>query len=252
MEYLEGISLKELVEEYGAQPENRIIHILRQICASLREAHEAHLVHRDMKPVNVFLCGRGGVLDTVKVLDFGLVMSCQEFGKRGKSKKHPKSMTGTPQFFSPKAIESPHTVDQRSDLYSLGALSYFLLTGLHMFAGETAREICEKQVSESPPAAAERVNRSYCPHLEAAIMKCLEKKPELRPQSSNDFLKMLEASASAWSWTDEMASEWWASHQVRSRIVKHSCQLDATARMQLTIRIDIERRYEDGYDSESS
>ncbi len=241
MEYLEGISLKELVLEYGPLPENRIIHILRQICASLREAHAAHLVHRDIKPANVFLCDRGGILDTVKVLDFGLVMNIREDTNRGKSKKPPRSVTGTPQFFSPEAIESPYSVDHRSDVYSLGALTYYLLTGQHVFEGQTAREICEKQVSDAPVPPSARAERPYCKVLEAAIMRCLEKRPDERPQSVIDLLASLEKSPHAQTWTDEMASEWWGSHHLRSRIVSHAKQLDETVKVQPTIRVDIDR-----------
>ena len=242
MEYLEGISLKELVQEYGPLPEHRLIHILRQICASLREAHEAHLVHRDVKPANVYLCDRGGILDTVKVLDFGLVMDFREEGQSVKSKKRPLSVTGTPQFFSPEAIESPDSVDHRSDVYSLGALSYYLLTGEHVFEGQSAREICEKQVSESPPLPSSRMGLNYCSHLEGAIMRCLEKKPGARPQTVAQFLGFIESSAQAMAWTDEMAADWWDRHHVRSRIASHARQLDETVKIQPTIRVDLERR----------
>ncbi len=241
MEYLEGISLKELVQEYGPLPENRICHVLRQICASLKEAHTAHLVHRDIKPANVFLCDRGGILDTVKVLDFGLVMNIREDANRAKSKKQPRSVTGTPQFFSPEAIESPYTVDHRSDLYSLGALSYYLLTGEHVFDGQTAREICEKQVSEAPIPPSQRTGKQYCQVLEAAILKCLEKQASERPQTVVELLAMLEASPHVRTWTDEMAAEWWGSHHLRSRIVSHAKQLDETVKVQPTIRVDMER-----------
>ena len=245
MEYLEGISLKDLVHEYGPLPENRMIHVLRQICASLKEAHAAHLVHRDIKPANVFLCDRGGILDTVKVLDFGLVMNFREQGKQSKSRKQSLSVTGTPQFFSPEAIEAPYSVDHRSDVYSLGALSYFLLTGEHVFEGATAREICEKQVSETPISPGVRTGSNYCQFLELAILKCLEKKPDSRPQTVVAFLQLLELSPHSKTWTDEMASEWWDSHHLRSHIVSHARQLEETVKIQPTIRVDIDRRHDD-------
>ncbi len=245
MEYLEGITLKDLVLEYGPMEEGRIIHVLRQIGASLREAHAAHLVHRDVKPANVFLCERGGVLDTVKVLDFGLVMNFREQSKKTPSRKQPLSVTGTPQFFSPEAIESPFSVDHRSDLYSLGALAYFLLSGLHVFEGGSAREICEKQVSEPPVKPSVRSGHQYCTVLEDAIMACLSKKPEDRPQTVGAFMALLDQSLYAHTWNEEKADQWWESHHVRSRIVSHARQLDATVRIQPTIRVDIERRLED-------
>lgn len=242
MEYLEGISLKELVQEYGPLPEGRLIHVLRQICASLREAHAAHLVHRDIKPANVFLCDRGGVLDTVKVLDFGLVLNFRKLGQQAKSKKPPLSVTGTPQFFSPEAIASPYSVDHRSDVYSLGAMSYFLLTGEHVFEADTAQAICKKQISELPLSPSIRTKRGYCPILEKAIMTCLEKKPEHRPQSVLAFLRQIEASPHANEWTESKVSEWWESHHLRSRIASHARQLEETIRIEPTIRVDIDRR----------
>jgi eukaryotic-like serine/threonine-protein kinase len=244
MEYLEGISLKELVVEYGPLPESRIIHVLRQVCASLKEAHTAHLVHRDIKPANVFLCERGGILDTVKVLDFGLVMNFREMSKQAGAKKQPRSVTGTPQFFSPEAIESPYTVDQRSDLYSLGAMSYFLLTGEHVFEAETAKEICEMQVSKIPERPSERTGGSFCPVLERVIMLCLEKNPDARPQSVEALLSVLQESAYFDTWNAALAADWWESHHLRSRIVSHAQQLEETVKIQPTIRVDIDRRIE--------
>lgn len=246
MEYLEGISLKELVQEYGPLPESRLIHVLRQVCASLREAHSAHLVHRDIKPANVFLCDRGGVLDTVKVLDFGLVLNFRKLGQQARSKKPPQWVTGTPQFFSPEAIVSPYSVDHRSDVYSLGATAYFLLTGEHVFEAETAQAICEKQISELPFLPSRRTGQAYCEILERAIMSCLEKDPEHRPQSVHAFLQKIEASPHAKKWTEEKVSEWWESHHLRSRIASHARQLEETIRIQPTIRVKIDRDRREG------
>ena len=126
MEFLDGLDLQELVDRYGPQPPKRVIYILRQICGSLYEAHSMGLVHRDIKPANIMLNRRGGEGDVVKVLDFGLVKAFE--GEHADNRDH--SMAGTPLYMSPEAIQMPGSVDACSDLYAVGAVGYFLLTGI--------------------------------------------------------------------------------------------------------------------------
>ncbi|MCR9296276.1 MAG: serine/threonine protein kinase, partial [bacterium] len=147
MEYLDGLDLQTLVDDHGPLPEARVIHILLQICGSLFEAHTRELVHRDIKPANIMLNRRGGVPDVVKVLDFGLVKDrdptkAAESGDRG--------LVGTPLYMSPEAIQSPLSVDARSDLYAVGAVGYFLLTGEPVFAAKSMSELIRMQVDEQP------------------------------------------------------------------------------------------------------
>ena len=134
MEYLDGIDLQTLVERYGPQPVPRVIHILLQVCGSLYEAHSLGLVHRDIKPANIMLNRRGGEPDVVKVLDFGLVKAVDDQKQAGLTQQ--ASLTGTPLYMSPEAIQLPNSVDARSDLYAVGAVGYFLLTGHPVFEAD--------------------------------------------------------------------------------------------------------------------
>ena len=178
MEYLGGIDLDQLVRQFGAQPEGRVIHILRQVCGSLSEAHRIGLIHRDVKPANIILTRRGGVCDVVKVLDFGLVKAVNLGAAVGMKAS---AVVGTPHFMSPEAIEKPASVDNRSDLYSLGAVGYWLLTGKTIFDGDTVEDLLVCQVKEPPPHPSLRLGKPLSPDLADLIMRCLAKEPEQRP-----------------------------------------------------------------------
>src|SRR4029079_2886639 len=140
--FLDGLDLQFLIERYGPQPEGRVIHILNGVCSSLAEAHSLGLVHRDIKAANVMLNRRGGSADVVKVLDFGLVKALDET----KITRQSGTMAGTPLYMSPEAILSPNAVDARSDIYSIGALGYYLLTGKPVFDASTLLEVCHDHV----------------------------------------------------------------------------------------------------------
>jgi serine/threonine protein kinase len=209
MEYLEGISLDQLVKQHGPQPEPRVVHIVRQICGSLAEAHAAGLIHRDIKPANVMLTKRGGLYDMVKVLDFGLVKSIDT--ERGSSLTATGTLAGTPLYLSPEAIQSAEKVDPRSDLYAVGAVAYFLVTGTPPFGGESVVEICMSHVSKKPEPPSVRLGRPVSPELESLILACLAKAPEERPQSAEGLAERLEACNISGKWTQKMAAEWWNS-----------------------------------------
>lgn len=202
MEYLDGIDLQSLVERDGPQPEGRVASILRQVCASLYEAHAMGLVHRDVKPANVMLNRRGGEPDVVKVLDFGLVKALED------ERDTPRSMSGTPLYMSPEAIQTPHLVDGRSDLYALGAVGYFLLTGETAFRAQTLSELCEMHVSAIPQPPSQRLGRAVSAELEHAILACLEKNRAKRPQTARDLAAMLDRVPSRWTLDD--AEAWWS------------------------------------------
>lgn len=211
MEYLDGINLQELVERYGPQPESRVIHIMQQICGSLNEAHSLGLVHRDIKPANIMLNQRGGVSDIIKVLDFGLVRALNEEKASGMTSA--TALTGTPLYMSPESIESPLSVDGRSDLYAVGAVGYFLLTGEPVFTASSILELCQRQVDESPVPPGERRNEPVTPELENAILKCLEKSRASRPQTAAELSQLLKQCPAAQEWSDQDADAWWGRHK---------------------------------------
>lgn len=207
MEYLEGISLEELVREHGPQPPARVVHLLLQTCGALEEAHEAGLVHRDIKPANVMLTERGGMQDVVKVLDFGLV---KEITNADPSLSAVNTIVGTPHYMSPEAIVDPVKIDARADIYGVGATAFFLLTGELVFDGASLVEICSKHLHEAPDAPSRR--RAGLPEaLDRVVLASLAKKPEERPASAEALADMLRAAALP-EWSRAEARAWWKSH----------------------------------------
>jgi serine/threonine protein kinase len=209
MEYLGGIDLDQLVRQFGAQPEGRVIYILRQVCGSLSEAHRTGLIHRDVKPANIILTRRGGVCDLVKVLDFGLVKTARPGAREASGRD---AVVGTPHFMSPEAVERPESVEIRSDLYSLGAVGYWLLTGKTLFEHETVEGLLDQQVKDTPPHPSERLRKPVSTDLADLLLGCLAKRPEERPASAEDLDQALAACASAGTWTALDAEKWWQSN----------------------------------------
>jgi serine/threonine protein kinase len=207
MEYLDGINLDALVHRLGPQPAGRVIHILRQVCGSLAEAHEIGLVHRDIKPANVILSRRGGEADVAKVLDFGLVKAVDS--KKQASLTSAGAVIGTPLYMSPESIESPDQIDGRSDLYAVAALGYFLLTGHPPFEGTTVVEICMHHARSTPRPPGERLGLPIAADLEGVLLKGLAKKPGDRFANAREFERALAACSDAARWTREAADAWW-------------------------------------------
>jgi serine/threonine protein kinase len=224
MEYLDGIDLQALVERYGPQPEGRTIRILKAICGSLYEAHSLGLVHRDMKPANVMLNRRGGEPDVVKVLDFGLVRALDE----AKAARQSGGLTGTPLYMSPEAIQTPDLVDARSDLYAVGAIGYFLLTGKPVFDARSLVELCQQHVESLPESPSQRLGKTVSAELESAILACLEKSRSKRPQTARDLAALLDRAPTARSWTLDDADAWWMRHE-RSTAASTSATSSASA-----------------------
>jgi eukaryotic-like serine/threonine-protein kinase len=207
MEHLDGMDLQHLVEQHGPLPPGRVVHILLQIAGALNEAHGRGLVHRDLKPANVFLCERGGQQDTVKVLDFGLV---KETGSdsSGPAQTDVNALIGTPRYLAPEAIHSPSEVDARSDLYAVGAIAYFLLTGCDVFEATSVVALCIAHLHEKPVPPAQRLERELPADLEALVLGCLEKVPENRPASAAALRHALLA-CNVPTWAPDDADAWW-------------------------------------------
>jgi serine/threonine-protein kinase len=191
MELLEGSDLQDLVQKGGPLPPKRVVHILKQALDSLAEAHDHGLIHRDIKPANLHVSQRGLAKDFVKVLDFGLV-------KDSAHKKIEVSITaangivGTPAYLAPELITGESQVDGRADLYSLGAVAYFLLTGKLVFDAETPLLMAVAHVTGTPMPPSQRTEQAIPPGLERLVMSCLAKKPADRPESARAMLRMLE------------------------------------------------------------
>jgi serine/threonine-protein kinase len=210
MELLDGVTLEDLVARNGHQPPSRVIHTLRQVCAALREAHSAGLIHRDIKPANIFLCRHGGLPDVVKVLDFGLVKELNTGSETKESSIN--HLVGTPLYMSPEAIASPSKVTAQSDLYALGAVGYFLLTGQPVFSGESVVEICSHHLHSVPERPSRRVATPVPADLEDILLDCLKKTPGERPASALELDRRLSACADANGWKEKDAEGWWQRH----------------------------------------
>ena len=208
MEFLDGSNLDDLVARAGPLPEARAVFVLRQACGALAEAHATGLVHRDVKPANIFLTRRGGLHDFVKVLDFGLVKAVGG-GEEG-NVTSAGAVTGTPLYMAPEAVDRPDEVGPRADVYALGAVGYFLLTGTPVFAGASVVEICLKHVREAPEPPSARAGRPLSPGLEALLLRCLAKAPAERPADAAALLAELDAVTVVGRWTEADAAAWWA------------------------------------------
>jgi serine/threonine-protein kinase len=212
MEYLPGLSLQQLVERYGPLPPERTVHFLRQICGPLQEAHSIGLIHRDIKPSNVITCTRGGVHDVAKLLDFGLVHGLgPSLRKTGDRLTIQGTILGSPPFMSPEQSAGKDRVDPRTDIYSMGTLGYYLLTGQAPFVRETAMEMLMCHVYEPVPPPSEL--RPDVPlDLQQVILRCLEKDPARRYPDAESLEQALAQCQSADLWTRQDAAEWWLKH----------------------------------------
>jgi hypothetical protein len=227
MEYLEGVNLDELVHRYGAVSEARAVYILRQVCASLAEAHAAGLVHRDVKPANILLTVRGGQHDFVKVLDFGLAKLTE--GQEA-NLTSTNTVAGTPLYVSPEAITHPEQIDARADVYAIGAVGYFLLAGTPVFSGASAADICLMHVQTAPQPPSVRAGRPVSPALEALLLRCLAKSPADRPANAAELLQLLETCPETDRWTAAAAAQWWADRtDEHSAATAHSASLQRSA-----------------------
>lgn len=211
MELLDGATLGEVVDASGALPAGRAIRVLYQVAGALSEAHGVGLIHRDIKPANIMLAEQGGIPDEAKILDFGLVKEIEDASDAALSTDN--AVSGTPQYLSPETITSPDLVDARSDIYSLGAVGYFLLTGEHVFTGATLVEVCAAHLHERPVSPSERLGKPVPPDLERLVLQCLAKDPKDRPPSAAELRERLACLEAFGSWTDKDARAWWKDYR---------------------------------------
>jgi serine/threonine-protein kinase len=210
MELLSGLDLNEFVDRFGSLRPARVVHLVLQACDSLGEAHEHGLIHRDIKPANLYLCRYGRHADYVKVLDFGLVKA-REDGNDDLRLTARNTLSGTPAFMAPEQILG-HEVDGRADIYALGCVMYWLLTGSCPFRGSTAMETVVMHVEAAPQAPSARAEQPIPADLERIVLSCLEKKPAPRPPSVDALAEMLLNCDVLEPWTEERARKWWAQH----------------------------------------
>jgi hypothetical protein len=215
MELLDGLDLETLVRQYGPLPAERVVHILRQVCSSLQDAHVNGLVHRDIKPANVVVSRAGTTFDFAKVLDFGLVKldtarnsedDAVELSTEG-------SPGGTPAFMAPEVVLGVADTDHRVDLYALGCVGYWLLTGKLIFEGGSVVEVMFHHAHTPPPRPSTRSELPIPAPLEDLVMECLEKDPARRPTSAEAVSTRLDAVSLESAWTVERAERWWAMHR---------------------------------------
>ncbi len=210
MEYLPGLSLQDLVNRHGPLPPGRIIYLLCQACDALREAHHTGLIHRDLKPPNIFAAYRGARYDVAKLLDFGLVKPVKE--EQSAVVTREGTVTGSPLYMAPEQIMRTHAADCRTDIYAMGAIAYFLLTGRPPFLGSDSMAVMVAHARDpvEPPSR----HRSDVPaDLEHVVLRCLEKKPEDRYQDAESLARAFAACADAGSWSPARAEAWWQQHE---------------------------------------
>jgi len=233
MEYLGGgVDLDQLVRRYGPQPSARVAQILAQVCGALHEAHQAKLIHRDIKPANIILCERGGMPDVAKVVDFGLVKQLTaETGETG------QVVLGTPAYIAPEAISDPTTIGPGVDIYAVGAVAYFLLTGQPLFTGKTPLDVAIQHVTKTPTLPSKVTDRPIAPELEATIMKCLAKSPADRFATAAELSIALRA-IPVTEWTVAEARQWWSERRSVEQKVSEAAAAAADVPT-MTLQIDL-------------
>jgi serine/threonine protein kinase len=207
MEYLPGVTLDQLLRSDGAVPPGRAVHIMRQVCRSLQEAHGIGLIHRDIKPQNIMLCERGGEYDFVKVLDFGLV-------KQVAQSDVPPITTdvqvrGTPMYLAPEAVTDPQHVDARADIYAVGVVLYNLLTNRPPWEANNLAMLFHLLATRDPPRPAQTSQIPIPQTLDDLVVACLARDPSQRPQTIQEILAVLDSDLGLAPWTQEQARQWW-------------------------------------------
>lgn len=226
MELLDGVDLDTLVDHHGPVPPERAVHLIRQACRSLAEAHEAGLVHRDIKPSNLVATRMGMELDFLKILDFGLVKGHD--GTDQTMLTRPDMTTGTPAFMPPELALAEPDIDGRADLYALGCVLYWLLTGQLVFPGRNPVKMMHQHVSDVPDPPSRRSELAIPAELDFLVLRCLAKEPAERPATATELAGLLDAIPLDRRWTEERARQWWDTH-LPGRRVESPCDQGAIA-----------------------
>jgi eukaryotic-like serine/threonine-protein kinase len=208
MELLDGLDLETLVRRFGPVPAARVVEILRQTCHSLGEAHDRGLVHRDVKPANIYLCRMGREYDFMKVLDFGLVKYDEDQNILDTIKTNAEMTTGTPAYMAPE-MANGETIDRRADIYALGCVAYWLLTGQMVFEADSPLRMLIQHIQATPVPPSIRSGRPVPRALEDLILRCLAKSPADRPATVDELVAALDEITLDQAWTQADAREWW-------------------------------------------
>ncbi len=209
MELLDGLNLETLVERFGPVPPERAVHFMRQACSSIGEAHAQGLIHRDVKPANIYASRLGLTVDFVKVLDFGLVKSTGS--SQDVTLTAPEVTTGTPAFMAPEVALSEE-VDRRADVYALGCVAYWLVTGQLVFDADSPIKMMYRHIQNDPVPPSQRTELDVPRDLEELILACLEKRPDDRPSDGEELGRLFGGLQINGAWTDERSQRWWETH----------------------------------------
>jgi len=207
MELLEGVDCDALVRRFGPLPAPRVAYLLAQVCESLEEAHARGLIHRDVKPANIYVCRNGRRVDFVKVLDFGLVANPRVADAQRLRLTQPEEMIGTPEFMPPEVVLGK-PIDGRADLYGLGCVAFWLLTGRPVFEGASHYEVVAKHLNQTPDPPSQRAT-DVPPELDRLILDCLEKDPDRRPRDAREVRRRMSEITRGAPWGEEQAERWW-------------------------------------------
>ncbi len=244
MELLDGFDLETLVKRFGPIPAEHAIRLLTQVCHSLGEAHANGLIHRDIKPANVYVCRYGREVDFVKVLDFGMVKSQRERDDADTQLTGDNAVAGTPAILAPEQVLGSRQIDGRTDLYAVGCVAYWLITGQQVFTGRTAMETMVQHAQSVPVAPSVRTEMDVPPALDHVVLSCLAKNPDDRPASADALAEALASIPTRASWTTLRAREWWDRHhpvQAASRAVEEQKPSQGNA---MEMRHELESRSE--------
>jgi serine/threonine-protein kinase len=213
MELLDGLDANSLVRQFGPVPAERAVYLLKQVCHSLTEAQSHGLVHRDIKPSNIFVCRYGEDYDFVKVLDFGIVKTHHDASSMDTALTRETVIRGTPAFMAPEQALGADHLDGRADIYALGCVAYWLLTGHLVFSADSAQGLLLQHIQTPAAAPSSHTELPVPAELDRIVLACLAKSPDDRPQSARELSLQLEAVDCAVPWSEARRREWWDRHR---------------------------------------